>query len=254
MSFITKFNLNPNFANPPQKLYYKGDLTLLERPKVAIVGSRKCSVYTKNMTLSLATTLKKYGVCVVSGAAIGVDIYAHTGAYPLTIAVFGNGLEQIYPLQNAKMIKDIYQNSLALSSYEPEIKAKGWQFLERNLITVALSDAVVVAQADIKSGSMSSAKAAIKFGIPLYVLPQRLGESSGTNELLESGKAKIITDFDKFAMKFGVKNYKEKSDEVMEFVKQNSNFDDCYAKFGDKIYEYELEGKLAIDGIYVRVL
>ena len=152
------------------------------------------------------------------------------------------------------MIKDIYQNSLALSSYEPEIKAKGWQFLERNLITVALSDAVVVAQADIKSGSMSSAKAAIKFGIPLYVLPQRLGESSGTNELLESGKAKIITDFDKFAMKFGVKNYKEKSDEVMEFVKQNSNFDDGYAKFGDKIYEYELEGKLAIDGIYVRVL
>ena len=91
-------------------------------------------------------------------------------------------------------------------------------FLERNLITVALSDAVVVAQADIKSGSMSSARAAIKFGIPLYVLPQRLGESSGTNELLASQKAKIITDFDKFAMEFGVKNYKKKSTNLVLFL------------------------------------
>ncbi|MCR8695865.1 DNA-processing protein DprA, partial [Campylobacter sp. RM19073] len=168
--------------------------------------------------------------------------------------VFGNGLDQIYPIQNSKIIKDIYENSLALSTYEPDITAKGWQFLERNLITVALSDAVVVAQADIQSGSMSSARAAIKFGIPLYVLPQRLGESSGTNELLQSGKAQIITDFDKFAMKFGVENYDNIGDEVVEFIKQNSNFDDCYAKFGDLIYEYELDGKIAIDGIYVRIL
>ncbi|WP_086306508.1 DNA-processing protein DprA [Campylobacter devanensis] len=254
MKFITDFNLNSNFKNPPQKLYYKGNLELLNSPKVAIVGSRKCSSYTKNMTLNLASTLKKYGVCVVSGAAIGVDIHAHTGAYPHTIAVFGNGLDQIYPLQNTKMIKDIYQNSLALSSYEPGIVAKGWQFLERNLITVALSDAVVVAQADIKSGSMSSARAAIKFGIPLYVLPQRLGESSGTNELLASGKAQIITDFDKFAMKFGLRNYDQNSDEIIEFIKQNSNFDECYSKFGDIIYDYELDGKIAIDGIYVRIL
>jgi DNA processing protein len=254
MNFITELHLNKNFKNPPDKLYYKGNLSLLDRPKVAIVGSRKCSVYTKNMVLSLATTLKKYGVCVVSGAAIGVDIYAHMSAYPYTIAVFGNGLNQIYPSQNSKIIKDIYQNSLALSAYEPDTLAKGWQFLERNLITVALSDAVVVAQADIKSGSMSSAMAAIKFGIPLYVLPQRLGESSGTNELLASQKAKIITDFDKFAMEFGVKSDEEKSDEVMEFIKKNSNFDDCYNKFGDKIYEYELDGKIAIDGIYVRIL
>lgn len=254
MNFITELHLNKNFKNPPDKLYYKGNLALLDCPKVAIVGSRKCSVYTKNMVLSLATTLKKYGVCVVSGAAIGVDIYAHMGAYPYTIAVFGNGLNQIYPSQNSKIIKDIYQNSLALSAYEPDTLAKGWQFLERNLITVALSDAVVVAQADIKSGSMSSAMAAIKFGIPLYVLPQRLGESSGTNELLASQKAKIITDFDKFAMEFDVNSDEEKSDEVMEFIKKNSNFDDCYNKFGDKIYEYELDGKIAIDGIYVRIL
>ncbi|MEE3743780.1 DNA-processing protein DprA [Campylobacter porcelli] len=254
MSFITEFKLNPNFQNPPKKLYYKGNLKLLDYPKVAIVGSRRCSSYTKNMTINLASTLKKYGVCVVSGAAIGVDICAHTGAYPHTIAVFGNGLDQIYPIQNSKIIKDIYENSLALSTYEPDITAKGWQFLERNLITVALSDAVVVAQADIQSGSMSSARAAIKFSIPLYVLPQRLGESSGTNELLQSGKAQIITDFDKFAMKFGVENYDNIGDEVVEFIKQNSNFDDCYAKFGDLIYEYELDGKIAIDGIYVRIL
>ena len=55
MNFITELHLNKNFKNPPDKLYYKGDLTLLDRPKVAIVGSRKCSVYTKNMVLCLAT-------------------------------------------------------------------------------------------------------------------------------------------------------------------------------------------------------
>ena len=55
-------------------------------------------------------------------------------------------------------------------------------------------------------------------------------------------------------MKFGLKNYDQNSDEIIEFIKQNSNFDECYSKFGDLIYDYELDGKIAIDGIYVRIL
>ncbi|TWO19681.1 DNA-processing protein DprA [Campylobacter hyointestinalis] len=256
MDFITEIPTSLKLLKKPvDKLYYKGDLRLLDFPKIAIVGSRKCSQYTKNLVYSLALSLKNHGICVVSGAAIGTDCVAHEGAYPNTIAVFGNGLENIYPAQNKKIIEQIYKNSLALSEYEPNFKATPWSFLERNRIVVALSDAVVVGEADFKSGSMSSARLALDMNIPLFVLPQRLGESNGTNELLKNKKAELITDFDEFALLFkSEKTSIQSGDEVLKFIKTNSNFDECYAKFGDILYEYELDGKIAIDGIYVRVL
>lgn len=237
----------------PRRLYFKGNLELLNRPKVAIIGSRKCLSYTQNAVLSLASTLKNHGVCVVSGAAIGCDIYAHSGAFPSTIAVFGNGLERIYPAQNAKMIEKIYRDGLALSEYEPEFRPTSWSFLERNRIIIALSDAVVVAQADLNSGSASSARLAISMKKPLFTLPQRLDESRATNELIKSGAAKLITDFAEFAREFGSPT-QEQGDELLEFVRGCADFDKCYAKFGDLLYEYELDCKIAIDGVFVRVL
>lgn len=257
MDFIT--NIPPclkRIKNPPKKLYFKGDLSLLERPKVAIVGSRACSKYTQNLILSLASALKNAGVCVVSGAAIGADIYAHQGAYPLTIAVFGNGLDEIYPKQNAKMINEIYTRCLALSEYEPSQKAHSAFFLQRNRIVVGLSDAVVVAQADIKSGSMSSAMYAKNAGIGLYGFGQRMGESDGTNLLISKGQMSLIADIDEFVAKFSSPLFSasENKDEIVEFIKQNPSFNASYARFGDKIFEYEIEGKIAIDGAFVRVL
>lgn len=261
MDFIT--NIPPclnRIKNPPQKLYFKGDLSLLNRPKVAIVGSRACSKYTQSLILRLASALKNAGVCVVSGAAIGADIYAHQGAYPSTIAVFGNGLEHIYPKQNAKMINDIYQNALALSEYAPNEGARAGYFLLRNRIVVGLSDAVVVAQADIKSGSMSSAMYAKNALIPLFGLPQRLGESDGTNMLISNGDMGLISDIDEFAARFGDPLFALKAqndsadDEIIAFIKANPSFNACYARFKDKLFEYELEGKIAIDGAFVRVL
>ena len=257
MDFIT--DLPPSLAllkKPPQKLYYKGDLSLLNAPKVAIVGSRACTQYTKNLVLKLAATLAKRGVCVVSGAAIGVDIYAHEGAFPRTIAVFGNGLNAVYPAQNARQIAQIYERGLALSEYEPDASPANWTFLERNRIVVALSNAVVVAQADAKSGSMSSAKLALSMNIPLFTLPQRLEESRGTNELLREGKARLITDFDEFAAEFGgeIDSNLNPPDELLDFVDSHTNFDECYARFGERLFEYEIEGKIAIDGVFVRAL
>lgn len=259
MDFIT--NIPPclkRIKNPPKKLYFKGDLSLLERPKVAIVGSRACSKYTQNLILSLASALKNAGVCVVSGAAIGADIYAHQGAYPLTIAVFGNGLDEIYPKQNAKMINEIYTRCLALSEYEPSQKAHSAFFLQRNRIVVGLSDAVVVAQADIKSGSMSSAMYAKNAGIGLYGFGQRMGESDGTNLLISKGQMSLIADIDEFVSKFSSTDFpvnkEQNKDELLEFIKQNPSFNVSYARFGDKIFEYEVEGKIAIDGAFVRAL
>lgn len=241
--------------SPVQKLYYKGDLSLLDKPKVAIIGSRKMSVYTKNCVLELASLLRQAGVCVVSGGALGVDITAHQGAYPSTIGVFANGLDEIYPKNNEKIIKQIYENALALSENEPNYLPHGYDFLLRNRIIIALSEAIIIAQADFKSGSFHSANLAVRLGKKVFVLPQRKNESEGTNSLLEQGKVRLINDFKAFAANFGVVQgalWEETNDEILEFCKNGANKDDALKRFGEKIYEYELDGKIEICGVLVR--
>lgn len=256
MSFLTELPSELNrLKKPPKGLFFKGNLELLNFPKIAIVGSRKCSSYTRNLVSSLSLTLAKYQICVVSGAAIGVDIAAHEAAFPHTIAVFGNGLDQIYPKSNQILIEKIYKNALALSEYNDETTFASWRFLERNRIVVGLCDALVVAQADFKSGSLQSARIALESGVPVYVLPQRVGDSDGTNDLLARNLANLITNFDDFALKFAKHMPKaSKNDEVLEFVKYNPNLEECLAKFGDVIYEYELDGKVAINGLFVKIV
>lgn len=241
--------------NPVQKLYYKGDLSLLDKPKVAIIGSRKMSVYTKNCVLELANLLRQAGVCVVSGGALGVDITAHQGAYPSTIGVFANGLDEIYPKNNEKIIKQIYENALALSENEPNYLPHGYDFLLRNRLIIALSEAIIIAQADFKSGSFHSANLAVKLGKKVFVLPQRKDESEGTNSLLEQGKVRLINDFKAFASNFGALGgifSQENNDVILDFCKNGVSKDEALRKFGEKIYEYELDGKLEISGILVK--
>ncbi len=237
----------------PKKLYYKGNLELLKRRKIAIVGSRKMSIYTKNCVLELANLLKNAGVCVISGGALGVDIVANAAAMPLSIGVFANGLGQIYPKSNEKIIKELYQNCLALSENEEFYTPKNYDFLLRNRLIIALSEAVVIAQAHLQSGSMQSARLALKMKKPLFVLPQRLKESDGTNLLLKEKKAELITDFRDFVSNFGVLKEQEK-DAFLEFCLKGVSLEEALKKFGPKVYEYELEGKIEINGVFIRVL
>lgn len=199
------------------------------------------SVYTKNCVFSLASMLKNAHLCVVSGGALGVDITASMAAMPNTIGIFANGLDQIYPRTNEKIIKQIYENALALSEYEDDYLPKNYDFLLRNRLVIALSKAVVVAQADIKSGSMQSAKLALELNKPLYVLPQRLEESTGTNFLLKENKAKLICDFKEFVSEFASIDINQ--DEFLEFCKKGVSVDEALKIYGQKVYEYELEGK-----------
>lgn len=235
-----------------ETLYFLGDTSLLQKPLVAIVGSRRPNAYTKRVVTHLSASLAKRDVHVVSGAAMGVDALSHLGAYPKTVAVMGNSLDIIYPKVNQELIKKMQKNSLVLSEYEPNTKASPWSFVDRNRIVVALSQAVVIAQADEKSGSMHSAKIAQKLGKPLYVLPQRLEDSRGTNGLVASKKAELICDIDEFCDRFGKISHED--DEVISFCKENPLLEVAIEKFGDRIYEYELDGKIDISGIYIRVL
>ncbi len=239
----------------PSELFYKGNLDLLQRPKVSMVGTRRPSNYTKQFTYSLAKALAKRGVCIVSGAAMGVDAIAHTGAGESnTVAVVANGLDIRYPVVNKTLIESIESKGLVLSQFHDKFRATGWSFVVRNELVVALGDMLIVTEAALNSGSMRSVEYALKMNKEIWVLPQRLHESSGTNSLLRDGKAMAITDVELFASRFGqVTSSDIKKDEFFYFCQTLPTFDDTVAKFGDKVYEAELEGSVTIHNGIVRL-
>ncbi len=239
----------------PPALFYKGNLDLLVRPKVSIVGTRRPSSYTRNFTYSLAKALAKRGVCIVSGVAMGVDAIAHSGAgAENTIAVVANGLNIRYPAVNKELIESIENSGLMMSQFNDGFRATGWSFVVRNELVVALGDILIVTEAELGSGSMRSVEYALKMGKEIFVLPQRLGESSGTNSLLSEGKATAISDVEQFASLFGqVSSLDIEKDDFFYFCQASPTFDDTVAKFGDRVYEAELEGSVTIHNGIVRL-
>ena len=239
----------------PSTLFYKGDLDLMKRPKVSIVGTRRPSNYTRQFTYTLASALAKRGVCVVSGVAMGVDTIAHTGAgEENTIAVVANGLDIRYPAVNKTLIESIENKGLLLSQFNDGFRATGWSFVVRNELVVALGDILIVTEADLNSGSMRSVEYALKMGKKIFVLPQRLGESLGTNQLLHHKQATVIHDIEAFASTFGqIADDEVEKDDFFYFCQTTPTFDESIKKFGDRVYEAELEGVITIQNGIVRL-
>ena len=232
----------------PNELFYIGNTNLLKKRKIAIVGTRRPNSYTKEFTYKLASKFSDAGICVISGAAMGVDSLAHQGANSKnTIAVVANGLDIRYPSVNKNLIIDIEKNGLMLSAYKEKEKAKSYTFVLRNEIVVALSEFLIVSEADLDSGSLTSVNYALKMGKKVYTLPHRINESLGTQELIKKGLIKVIYNIDEFIENIcGIKNIKIE-DEVLEFCKNNPSYESAISKYPNKIFEYELEGKIKIE-------
>jgi DNA processing protein len=239
----------------PNELFYIGNIELLKKRKIAIIGTRRPTSYTKEFTYKLASKLSSAGICIISGAAMGVDALAHQGANSNnTIAVVANGLDIRYPSVNKNLIIDIEKNGLILSAYKEKEKAKNYTFVLRNEIVVALSEFLIVTQADIDSGSLTSVNYALKMGKTVYTLPHRINESLGTQELVKKGLIKVIYNIDEFIENIcGIKN-KKVEDEVLEFCKANPSYESAISKYPNKIFEYELEGKIKIENGKVLVI
>jgi len=239
----------------PPKLFYRGDLELLQRPKVSIVGTRRPSSYTRGFTYNLAKALSSRGVCVVSGVAMGVDAIAHTGAGESnTIAVVANGVDIRYPAVNKNLIESIEREGLVISQFEDGFRATSWSFVVRNEIVVALGDMLIVSEADLDSGSMRSVEFALEMGREIFVLPHRLDESAGTNKLLSQGKAKAIYNIEEFASRFGKEADSDIiKDEFFYFCQKSPTLDETIEKFGSRVYEAELEGMIVVEGGIVRL-
>ena len=178
---------------------------------------------------------------------MGVDSIAHQGAKSNnTIAVVANGLDIRYPSVNKNLIIDIEKNGLMLSTYKVKEKAKNYTFILRNELVVALGDILIVTEADINSGSLSSIDFALKMKKEIYTIPHRLNESLGTQELVKRNLIKVIYDIDEFVEKITNKKLSKTDDEILLFCKTNPTYESAISKFPNEILEYELDGKINI--------
>lgn len=159
------------------------------------------------------------------------------------------GINIKYPAINKNLLSDIEKNGLLLSQFEEDFRATPWSFVVRNELVVALGDVLVVAEAELNSGSMRSIEFALKMNKEIYVFAHRIGESNATNELLKSGKARAIYDIDEFVAKFSkVQNKTQaKVNDFIDFCKTNPTYDEALKKYPNKIFEAELSGEISIE-------
>lgn len=183
----------------PPIIYYKGaNLFKNLSPSIAMVGARNSSSYGNSVAYTIAQQLAKSGVCVVSGLAKGIDKNAHEGALSgagNTIAVLGNGINVVYPKENAYLYDKITEsNNMIISEFEPTQTPTNYLFPMRNRIISGLSYGTVIVQASHSSGSLITAKSALEQNREVYAVPGDITNplSAGTNQLLKEG-AKPIT-------------------------------------------------------------
>lgn len=188
-----------SIAKVPEKLYFIGNLPEKRIPTVAIVGTRKPTAYGREVTYKIASDLARKGIIIVSGMALGVDGIAHQAALDAggkTIAVVGNGVDIIYPATHRNLARDILAKGGAIiSEYEPGTEARSFQFLYRNRIVSGLSDAIVITEAAIRSGTISTAMHALEQGREVFVVPGNITSplSAGCNNLIKQGAHPITS-------------------------------------------------------------
>jgi len=182
--------------NPPNLLYLRGNIDLLRREAVAVVGSRAATAYGVKVARKMAAELCAAGVAVVSGMALGVDTAAHSGALEgggATVAVLGCGVDVVYPRQNSRLYEALCEHSLVVSEYPLGTRPEAFRFPARNRIISGLSRGVVVVEAAKRSGSLITARMALDEGREVFAVPGRIDsfKSAGTHHLLQEG-AKLV--------------------------------------------------------------
>ncbi len=178
----------------PPVLIVRGDVTHLNRPVVAIVGSRNCSLNGRRFAFKLAQDLGALDYCVASGLARGIDTSAHEGSLQTgTIAVVGGGVDVIYPPENQKIYHEICEKGVVVSEHPCGLQPMAQHFPKRNRIITGLSVGVVVIEANPKSGSLISARTAAEQGRDVMAVPGFPADprSAGTNQLIRDGAALV---------------------------------------------------------------
>jgi DNA processing protein len=192
-----------NISDPPTYFYYSGTLEKLNKPCLAVVGSRQPSDYGRRITRAIVGELAASGVTIVSGLAFGIDSAAHDsalGSGGATAAVFGNGLDIIYPAGNRKLAEEIRKAGCLISEFPKGTKPEPYNFPVRNRIISGLSEGVLVVEAREKSGALITANLAAYQGREVMAVPGNIDNelSKGPNSLLRQGAIPISSAQDIF--------------------------------------------------------
>jgi DNA processing protein len=185
--------------DPPIGLYRKGGY-LFDQPCIAIVGSRRTTLYGQATAKKLGAELAQMGFCVVSGLARGIDTAAHEGALSVggrTAAVLGTGIDIIYPSENLDLYRRIAESGAILTEFPFGRKADKQSFAMRNRIISGLSQGVIVVESDAAGGAMITARFAGEQGRLLFAVPGRIDQptSRGCHQLIRDG-ATLLTGVD----------------------------------------------------------
>lgn len=195
-----------SIPNPPKQLFVIGDLdSLLKRPRLTVIGSRKVSPYGRAVTTSLTQAAARHGIVIVSGLAIGADGIAHQAALDAggqTIAVLPAGLDRIYPASHHNLAQQILEQGGALVTEYPEgTILQKFHFLERNRLVSGLSDGVLITEAAERSGTLATANFALEQGRVVMAVPGNISSplSVGTNNLIKTGATPVTQPEDIFS-------------------------------------------------------
>ena len=249
-----------NIHKPPKALYVNGAFLESDETAVAIVGSRRPSMYGIEMAEKLGFELAARGVTVVSGMAVGIDSAAHRGALKArgrTIAVMGSGHNIIYPPQNKKIYEEIAKTGVVVTEYEADMEPLAHNFPARNRIISGLSLGIVVVEAAKNSGALITADFAAEQGRTVFAVPGKVSSltSLGTNGLIKDG-ARLVQSADDVMEELNLVEIKsvpeEKKDEIEEErVRKTAAY--IYNSLTDderKVYKILSKEPLYIDDIF----
>ena len=209
-------------SDPILYLYYKGNIELINKPAIAIIGTRNPSLESVNNTNKLSWNLSKLKYVIVSGLALGIDTIAHKGCLEAkgnTIAVLPSGIDNIQPMSNRILAKQIIESDGCLiTEYSVNTTLNKFNYAKRDRIQSALSNVVIVPQANEKSGTMIAVNKSKKEKKPIFQL------STNNNKLIDNiinindpNYLKIIQN----SVELDIKNEKQKIDKLKSSVKDN---------------------------------
>ena len=237
-------------VDPPAILFVKGNMDLLTSRCIGIVGSRRCSRYGREVARDFGVGIAESGITVVSGMARGIDTEAHKAALSVkdgtTIAVLGCGVDVIYPPENRALYEEIVARGAVISEYYMGTAPLAQHFPARNRIISGLSESVLLAEADIKSGAMITVDYALEQGKEVYCVPGNIysSYSRGTNYLIKNG-ANMATEVADI-----VNGYYNSAHENLPFnqARQPIELDEQERK----IVDWLLEGSMSTDELIAR--
>ncbi len=182
---------------PPFVLFYQGDLSLLDCPKIGIMGTTRPSSYGMRSCQSLINQLVKHEIVIVGGLQLGIDSIAQliSTQKGRTVAILASGFYRIYPTENYALYRRIAKDHLVISEYPPHVPIESSQFYMRNRLIAAISDVLMVIEMGKSTGMLNSAKRALYDGKLIYALPGEYNSihSEGSLELIKEG-AKCLTN------------------------------------------------------------